>query len=337
MRILIIGGTGTISTAVMRELIARGHEVILFNRGSTPVPGARVICGDRYNHAGFAELLRGEGSFDCVLEMIGYAPDDAQSLIDVFSGRTKQLVFCSTVDVYRKPAPSYPVREGAPRWADPRFTYAANKVEMEHMLEHAASDGAFALTIVRPAATYCDASLPIAFLESGLGLLRRIREGKPVLVLGEGSSLWAYAHRDDVGRAIANAAGNPATYGRDYIIASEESMTWAQLYAAVARAMDAPEPRLVPVPTELLMRVAPQDAAWCDYNFRFNNVFDNAAAKADLGYQYTIRWEEGVARMLAHHAGSIAAAPLDPRVDALADEYFDWTARIEGALRQPNE
>jgi nucleoside-diphosphate-sugar epimerase len=323
MRILIIGGTGNISTAITGELLRRGHDLTLFNRGHTQVPGARTIVGDRTDRPAFEARMRQEGAFDCVIDMVAYAAEEGESLVRAFGGRCGQFIFCSTVDVYAKPAPVYPVTEGHPRGQSAAFPYAYRKGRLEETLERAAAEGAFNLTILRPAATYNDTSAPLGILDSGLAVMRRIREGRPVIVMGDGLSLWTSSHRDDVGLAFANAVGNPATYGRAYTVAGDEALTWLAYYDAARRALDAPPIEFVGIPTWVLVRAAPKSCDWCGVNFKYDNIFDNSAAKADLGYRYTITWAEGVRRMVAHHdaASAIDAAQDHPAYDALVSRF----------------
>jgi nucleoside-diphosphate-sugar epimerase len=136
------------------------------------------------------------------------------------------------------------------------------------------------------------------------------------VVHGDGSSLWVCCHRADVARAFANATGQPHTFGKSYHTTGEEWMTWNQYHTGVAAAIGAPPPTLVHIPTDLLGKVAPQRAAIDVENFQFNNIFDNSAARADLGFRYTIPWQEGVRRMVdwldAHH-----------RVENSAEDPFD--------------
>jgi nucleoside-diphosphate-sugar epimerase len=222
---LIIGGTGTISTAITRRLLADGADLTLYNRGNTLVPGAKVINGNRYDHSTFEAQMAEAGSFDCVIDMIAYHPGDVRSAIRAFAGRVAQYIFCSTVDVYVKAPQRYPIREDHPRGAVPEFQYAYQKVECELAHEEAAAGGAFALTILRPAATYQDTWTPIPLIGSGLAWLKRVRDGKPVIVLGDGSSFWTSSHRDDVGPVFAEAAGNPQTYGKAYNVTGDEWLT----------------------------------------------------------------------------------------------------------------
>jgi nucleoside-diphosphate-sugar epimerase len=276
--------------------------------------------------------MEAQGEWDCVIDMIGYTPEDAESAIRAFSGRTEQFVFCSTVDTFKKPAPSYPIRQDTPRGADKRFTYAWNKVKMEERFEEAAAEGAFALTIVRPAATYNDESMPIGILDSGVAIMRRMRQGLPVIVMGDGLSLWCSAHRDDVGRAIAMAAGNSRAFGKAYTLSGDEAITWIQYYGAVAEALGVPTVEFVGVPTALLAAAAPRECEWCYVNFKYDNVFDNGLAKRDLGFRYTIPWSEGARRMVNHHdsLGAIDGSKDHPNYDRIIESI----RRLETEFRK---
>lgn len=298
MKVLIIGGTGNISTPITRELVERGDEVILYNRGSSKVEGARCILGQRKNYEEFESQIKKEGYFDCVIDMIAYDISDTESALRAFKGRTEQYIFCSTVDVYTKPAKSYPVTENAERSPDPVFTYAYNKAKCETILEAAHARNDINLTILRPAATYSPEHPPIALLGDGYSLLKRIRNQKPIIVMGDGTSFWSSSINTDVAHAFVNAVKNPKTYGKAYHITGDEFITWRQYYQTIAAVMGVQAPAFVPIPTDILGRIAPTSAAWCVMNFMYHNIFDNSKAKEDLGYQYTVTWEEGVRQMI---------------------------------------
>jgi nucleoside-diphosphate-sugar epimerase len=334
MRVLIIGGTGNISTAITRLLIQRGDEVVLYNRGNSSIEGARVIVGDRTKYGAFEAEMKKEGYFDCVIDMIGYNEEDEESAMRAFKGNIGQFIFCSTVDVFRKPAARYPIREGDEKGADPAFYYAYNKVLCEEVLEKAQHRGDFPVTIIRPAATYNDTWSPISLLGPGTTLLKRIREGKPVIVLGDGTSFWVSSHRDDVAKAFAAAAGNVDTYGKAYNVTGDEFITWEEYYNTAARVMKAPPIKFVHISTDLLCTIAPKSAEWCGLNFKFNNIFDNSLAKKELGYKYNVTWEEGVRRMVEYHdrLGEIDSAPEYPFYDAIIEEYYDMSEHIASIL-----
>ena len=321
MRVLVIGGTGNISTAIVRELIKKKNDVSVLNRGTREVEGATQIIADRNNREAFLKAVENK-KFDCVIDMICYHENDARTLCEAFAGKTKQIIFCSTVDVYKKPAACYPVTEDAVLEADPAFEYAWHKVECEKVMQQEAKKGSFALTVVRPAATYGDHSTPISLVGDGRGLMHRIKTGKPLIVIGDGSSLWTSAHRDDVGRAIANAVGNPKAMNNSYTLASGEAITWEQYYRTVAEAMDAPTPDIMGIHWRELVQAGRGACDWSGFNFRFNNVFDCTRAKEDLDFRITVTWKEGAKRIVRYHEnqGDIDAKYEDPNYDRILAE-----------------
>ncbi len=346
MKILILGGTGLISTRITGQLLARGDTVWHFNRGKrgdgksgfggVSLGGdVTTLIGDRKETAGFEARMRELPVFDCVIDMIGFTPEDAASGARAFAGRCGQFIFCSTVDVYAHPHPAaaLPYREDAPQFG--RNQYAADKVRCEAILNGAQARGELPLTIIRPAATYAEGAGILDSLRGRPTYIDRLRKGKPIIVHGDGQSLWCSCHADDVAGAFARAAGNPAAIGRSYHATGEEYVTWNQYHQIVARAIGAPEPALVHIPTDVLAAWLPSaalsDAAhWTLTNFQFNNVFDNSAAKRDIDFRYTIPWAEGAARLTqwldAHDR--IAASDADPFDDRLIDA---WRAAISSA------
>lgn len=330
MRILIIGGTGLISAPLTAMLLAQGDDVTHYNRGKldlypTP-PQVKTVHGDRTDYPVFERQMAELGRFDCVIDMVGYLPADADSVVRTFRGQTGHFIFCSTVDVYRKPATRYPVTE------DDVYgglnTYSRNKVLIERTLLAAQAAGDFPLTIIRPAYTYGEGRGPIHSFGWSTSYVDRIRRGKPVVVHGDGSSLWTACHKDDVARAFVAATRNPATIGRAYHTPGEEWLTWNEYHRQVAEAIGAPPPDLVHIPTDVLAKAAPKHAAIVVENFQFSNIFDTTAAHRDLGFTYTIPWREGARRMVDWLDAHNAVEPWD------ADPYED---RLVAAWRRSGE
>jgi len=299
MNVLVIGGTGLISTAITRFLVERGDNVTIYNRGKTTanIPSSvKRMVGDRRNYPLFERQMEKLGRLDCVIDMVCFQPKEAESTIRAFKNRAGQYVFCSTVDVYTKPAKKYPIREEAERRPSPSFPYAYNKAECEKLFFEAHNRNDFFLTIIRPAYTYGEGAGIVHTLGWDTYLIDRIIKGKPLIVHGDGTSFWVACHRDDVAKAFVNAVGNEKAFGRAYNVTGDEWMTWNRYYQIIAESLNAPEPELVHIPTEVLAVLMPKRAEWCAKNFRYNNVFDNTAAKVDLGFNYTITWSEGVKR-----------------------------------------
>ena len=338
MKVLIIGGSGNISTAIARNLVVRGEEVTIFSRSSRAVEQTlktNHLIGDRTDFPRFEAQMKETGEFDCVIDMICYHPAEVESDLRAFRGRVGQFIFCSTVDVYAKPAPLYPVRETAERKANPAFEYAYHKLLCEKILENARDQG-FPVTIIRPAATYNDTWCPLSLIGSGQAFLKRIRQGRPVIVLGNGQSIWVSSHRDDVARAFVNAVGNPKVVGQTYHVTGEEWMTWEGYYQTVVRVMQAPPLNPVFIPARLLARMAPKAASWSDWNFQYNNIFDNAAAHADLDFRYTIGWEEGVRRMVNYQdsAGAIDAAEDNSLYEKIVNTWLKLEEQVVNEMIQ---
>lgn len=305
MKILIIGGTGNISTPLTQTLLGQGHDLTLFNYDPQPpawfTPG-QVVTGDRTNRADFEQKLAGLGTFDCVIDMICYEPADAECDVRVFRGRTKQFLFCSTVDVYSKTPASYPVSEAtAQLGARPSFPYGHKKMVCEQLLWEAHARGDFGLTVIRPTFTYNETWSPGIHSFGGQTYhLDRLRQGKPIILHGDGTSLWVATYRDDTARAFVGAVGNERALGQAYHLAPDEWMTHNHIWRTIARVLEAPPPDFVYIPTELLGKMAPRQAEWCVENFQHHNVFDSTKAARDLGYRYTIRFEAGVRKCLGY-------------------------------------
>lgn len=301
MRILITGGTGLISGPTTRQLLERGDSVTHYDLPTAETPkGVIRIAGDRYNHPVFVSDMHNAGEFDCVLDMICYKPEDAESLIHAFRGRAGQIIFCSTVDVYAKPASRYPVLEDEPQ--EGIGAYAQKKVLCEKILTDAWRDDGLPLTIIRPAATYGPGTFHKGNVVHTFGnsttFLDRLQKGKPVVVHGDGSSIWVSGFHEDVAKAFVAAVGNGKTIGKSYHVPGPNHVTWNQYYMTVAEILGAPKPTIVHIPTDLLAKAAPKRGSIALQNFQFNNIFDPSAARRDLNFTPTTSLEQGIRRTI---------------------------------------
>jgi nucleoside-diphosphate-sugar epimerase len=337
VNVLIIGGTGLISTPLAQRLLERGFEVTLFNRGqrATAPPGSSVIVGDRNDHAAFERQMAEATRFDCVIDMICYSPADAHSLVRAFEGRVGQLIVCSTVDVYEKPPTAYPITEDTPQRPAP-FGYAQDKARCETILWEADARGGLPITVVRPAHTYSDRGSLFSSLSHQGVYLDRLRRGLPIVVHGDGSSLWSACRAEDVAEAFVRAVGNTVTFGRSYNVTAEEWLTWDQMHTIVAEALGAPTPSLVHIPTESLARLAPERALLCNVNYRYNNVFDTSRARADLGFTQTIPFARGARRTVAwlEANGLLESHSEDSFEDSFEDRLVEIWGRAEASPAQ---
>ena len=338
MNVLLIGGTGLISTGITRGLVAAGHDVTCFTRGETDpsVPeSVKFVHGDRDDHDRFVAQVD-DLDVDCVVDMVCFTPDQAERAIEAFAGDIDQYLFCSTIDIYARPPERNPITEEAAREPDVS-QYGADKADAEDRFM--AVDGkAFAATVIRPWSTYGEGGTILHSLGTDTRYIERIRAGEPIIVHGDGTSIWGPCHRDDVARAFVAAIGNPDAYGEAYHVTSEETITWNQYHHRVARALDAPEPDLVHVPTDQLVAAVPDRTGMLEDHFQFSTVFDNTKARRDLGFRYSVPFETGVKRTVGWlDAHDEIDDEDDPVYDRLVEAWrestdsFVETARSESA------
>ena len=329
MKILIIGGTGTISSAITRQLAEGGHELWLLNRGSrkdeVPAGVRQVICDVNDE----AEVLRqlGDQVFDAVCEFIGFLPSQVARDIRLFDGRTRQYVYISSASAYKKPASSHVITEGT-ALANPYWEYSRNKIACEELLMKTYREEGFPVTIVRPSHTYCERAVPVSVhgLQGSWQVLRRMQEGKPVLVQGDGSSLWTLTWNEDFARGFIGLLGNPKAIGEAFQIMSDEQLTWNQIYQCVANALGVTfKPYYVS--SEFLAAVAPK--AW---DFTGNLLGDKSVTvvfdctklkRAVPGFCATTRFDEGVRRCVAYIQNHPELQVEDPEFDAWCDRVID--------------
>lgn len=338
MDVLIIGGTGLISTEITRFLHEAGHTVSVYNRGRSEarIPSdVTVIEGDRTEYERFERRMKAEGSFDCVVDMVCFTPEDARSAVRAFDGNTDQYVFCSTVDVYQSPPEKYPITEEEPRMQSGEG-YAPDKARCERIFEDAHDPRTFPVTIVRPWYTYGEGRGILSTLGFGTEYVDRLRTGKPIVVHGDGTSMWGACHRDDVAGAFANAVGNEAAVGEDYHVTCEEWMTWNQYHRRAADALDAPDPELVHIPTDSLLAAVPEETETLRRVLQYSLFYDNAKARRDLDFEYTVRWRDGVERVvewLDDRDGVDVSGPdslSDRLVDAWRDAESEFVEAVSG-------
>lgn len=338
MRILIIGGTGTISSAITRQLAASGQDLWLLNRGTRKqeVPaGVKQIVADISNEEEVKRLL-GDMQFDAVCEFIGFVPEQVERDIRLFKGRTRQYVYISSASAYNKPASNHVINEGT-TLANPYWEYSRNKIACEELLMKEYRENAFPVTIVRPSHTYCERSVPVSVhgLKGSWQVLKRMIDGKPVVVQGDGSSLWTLTWNEDFARGFIGLLGNPKAIGEAFQIMSDESLTWNQVYKCVADALGvAFHPYYVS--SEFLAAVAPKE-----YDFTGNLlgdksvtvVFDCSKLKRVVpGFQATTRFHEGVRRCVAYLLSHPELQVEDEEFDAWCDQVIAAQEQAKAAL-----
>lgn len=309
MKILFIGGTGTISMAITRLLAQQGHELWLLNRGNrnSDLPeNVRTIIADISDEEETAKKLEGM-SFDCVGEFIGFVPSQLERDFRLFSGKTKQFIYISSASAYQKPPTGYVITEDTPL-DNPYWEYSRNKKACEeYLMERYKKDG-FPVTIVRPSHTYDERSVPLGVHGKGGSwqVVKRIKEGKPVIIHGDGSSLWTITHNSDFAKAYVGLIGNPKAIGEAFHITSDESVSWNEIYKAIADALGT-ELKPCYVSSRTLADMSDYDFVGSLIGDKANSVvFDNSKVKALVpDFKADVSVKEGIRRtveyILAHH------------------------------------
>jgi nucleoside-diphosphate-sugar epimerase len=337
MHVLIVGGTGLISTGITRQLVDAGHEVTCYTRGESDarVPDTvEFVHGDRTDYDRFESQVSAL-DVDVVVDMVCFTPEDAESAIRAFSGDVDRYVFCSTIDVYSRPVSRMPLTEDTPR-SPATSEYGKNKAEAEDRFFAAHDEDGFPVTVLRPWHTYGEGGRLIHALGDSTSYISRIREGKPIVVHGDGTSVWAPCHRDDVARAFVSAVETEGVEGEAYHVTAEEHLTWNEYHRGVARALDAPEPELVHIPTDVLSELVPEETGGLRDHFQYSTVFDNSKARDALGHEQTVSWEEGVERTVAwlDERGEVEPVEADETTDRLVEA---WVAAREGLAKSFEE
>jgi nucleoside-diphosphate-sugar epimerase len=279
MKVLVIGGTGLISTGIALHLEERGLDVTLFNRAKRVAEGGSlpVIVGDRNSPSDFEARLAQE-RFDVVIDMICFTPAQAEATIRAVGGRTEQLVFCSTVCTYGVGFPAHVlVDEAFPQ--TPTSEYAQSKLACERIFERAEADGRFRTTIIRPSNTYGPGASLIDQMEFDSVVWDRVKNGLPVLCAGDGIGLWQATHRSDVGRLFAYAAGNPQTYGQAFNATRDRVFSWRDYYREAARALGT-RAKLVLAPAGWVVAQNPRRFSFLNEITRYHGAYSSEKAKA---------------------------------------------------------
>lgn len=334
MDVFVIGGTGLISTAIVDQLVGAGETVTILTRGNHEgaLPeDVRHVQSDRHDTAALERAIA-DADPDALIDMVCFSPETARETVDAVAC-VDQYVFCSTVDVYHRPPERNPITEDAPR--HPNVSdYGRNKAAAEDVFMHAHERDRFETTVIRPWSTYGEGGSVLHTFGDRTYYLDRLRAGKPIVVHGDGTSIWGPCHRDDVARAFVNALGNKNAFGEAYHVTSEEFVTWNQYHRRVARAIGAPDPELVHVPTDVLTAVAPNRTEMLRDHFQFATIFDNSKARRDLDFEYTIDFEAGIARTIEwlEEHDRIDEWESEPFDDALVDAWRAATSDVIGDL-----
>jgi nucleoside-diphosphate-sugar epimerase len=334
MKILFIGGTGVISAACTRLAVERGFDVTLLNRGrrNQVVPaGVRTVRADIRDQSACAKALA-EATFDAAVDFIAYTPADIERDLQLFRGRTRQYVFISSASAYRKPVPTFPIKESTPL-GNPYWQYARDKIACEERLMKAYREEGFPATVIRPSLTFDETWIPLVINSSQkpYTIVDRMLRGQKVIVPGDGSSLWVITHSSDFAAGLVGLLGNPAAIGEAFHITTDEVMTWDQLYQTVATAAGA-EANLVHIPSDFIIACLPEQRGRLLGDKAVSVMFDNSKIKQFVpSYRATVTFAEGIRRSLAWFGADPARREVDRQSNTTWDKLV---SAYQGGLNQ---
>lgn len=321
MKVLFIGGTGIISSACSKLAIERGFDLYLLNRGQTtkrPIPvGARVLHGDIRDPESIKAAM-GQQDFDVVVDWIAFTPEQVETDLSLFGGRTGQYIFISSASVYQTPPSHQPVTEST-MLDNPYWLYSRNKIACEERLVQAYRSEKFPMTIVRPSHTYDKTALPV---DGGYTVVNRMRKGKKVIVHGDGTSLWVLTHHSDFAKGFVGLMGNSQTIGEAFHITSDELLNWNQIFELVARAAGG-QADMVHVPSDLIAAFDPNWGAGLLGDKTNSMIFDNSKIKRFVpDFAATIPFSGGVEQIMAWYDADPARQVVDDARDQLMDRII---------------
>lgn len=332
MKILLVGGTGTISSAVTKLLIEKGVDLYLLNRGKRPVPeGANSIVCDIKDKALVKEKLKGM-HFDAVADFIAFTKEDIERDIEIFRNICDQYIFISSASAYQKPSHNTVITEETPL-GNPYWQYSENKRICEEVLMSAYKNDDFPVTIVRPSHTYSGKNIPVGIhgKNGSYAVLKRMMQGKRIIVHGDGESLWVLTHNSDFAKAFVGILANKKAIGEIFHITSDEYLTWNQIYGIIAEKLGV-EYKPFYVSSQTLAQLGEQ------YDLRgsllgdksTSVIFDNSKIKSFVpDYNATVSFKKGADISLDYILSHQEAQREDLEFDKWCDSIIEKIESIK--------
>ncbi len=326
-KVLFIGGTGIISSACTQLALEKGLDLYLLNRGKSarPVPdGAKTLHADIRDPQSVRDAL-GDHHFDAVVDWIAFTPEQIETDLDLFRGRTGQFIFISSASVYQTPPASLPITEST-LMANPFWGYSRAKIACEERLIRAYREEDFPMTIVRPSHTYDRTLLPTT---GGYTAIDRMRKGRPVIVHGDGSSIWVMTHHRDFAKGFVGLLRNARALGETFHITSDETLTWNQIHHIFAAAAGA-EAKLVHVPSVNLTAFDGMGGEGLLGDKTHSVIFDNTKIKRFVpDFAATIPLSWGAQEVMAWYDADPSRQTVNEEFNRLTDQIIAAQERVK--------
>ncbi|MEU4196034.1 NAD-dependent epimerase/dehydratase family protein [Kribbella sp. NPDC026611] len=313
LRVLFLGGTGVISSACSWRAVEVGLELTVANRGKTSIrplpPEVRQLTADVSDPAALADLAGQD--FDVVVDWVAFTPDQVRARTDALRGHVGQYVFIGSASAYQTPPARLPITESTPL-RNPFWQYSRDKIACEDLLTGLYRDEEFPITIVRPSHTYDRTLVPF---DGGWTIVDRMRRGLPVVVHGDGSSLWTLTHHRDFARGLVPLLGHARALGDVFQITSDDVLTWDQIAHTLAAAAGTTA-QIVHVPSDAIAAEHPAWGAGLLGDKTHSAVFDNTKLRRVVpDYEATIPFETGAREIVAWHDEDPTRQRLDHSID----------------------
>lgn len=321
MHILFIGGTGNISEACVELLLARGHQVTLLTRGQQSArPGCDCLVTDRNVPGALKQALAGR-YFDVIADFICFDAEQAESSWEACQGRCAQFILISTTVVYAKPPAALPITENTPK-GNAFSAYGRDKEAAETFFLKKAAAG-FPLTIIRPSHTYSHKWIPNPVSSIGYTVAARLERGLPLFVHDDGQGLWTLTHTRDFAVGFAGLCGQPEAIGEDYQITSDFVLTWNQIIAELANALQISNYTVEKIPTDFICRQIPLMSDKLRGDKACTAVFDCAKVKRVVpDFDCRISFHAGIRESIAWFKADPARQQSVAEVDRVFDQII---------------
>jgi nucleoside-diphosphate-sugar epimerase len=328
MKLLFIGGTGLISSACSELAVQRGHELFLLNRSESkkyPAPkGAKVIQADIHSDSGSVAKLIETHHFDAVVDFIAFTSQDIERDINLFKNKTNQFVFISSASAYQKPVKNYLITEETPL-ENPYWEYSRNKIACENLLMSEYKNNKFPITIIRPSHTYGPSQLPFIYgsWQHPWTLVNRMKQGKPIIIPGDGTSLWVLTWNEDFAVGLIGLLGNKKAIGEAFQITSDEVLSWNQIYNEAYQALGV-ERNVVHIPSDFIAKFDEHAIGSLIGDKSNSVVFDNSKIKKFVPeYNCKVKWSEGLRRSLAWFESHPEFQTIDHDAEKMWDKILE--------------
>lgn len=324
MKILFIGGTGIISTACAELAVQRGLDLTLLNRGNGKnIDGTRQLVAD-INDVASAKKVLGDTNWDVVVDFISFHPDDLKKRLEILRGKVGQFIFISTASAYQKPIIDYLVTESTPL-VNPFWPYSRDKIDCELYLNRELRENGFPVTIIRPSYTYGETVIPVSFnsWERPYTVIDRMRKGLPVIIPGDGTSLWQLTHNADFAKGLLGLFGHQGSIGHAFHITTDEVLSWNQIFEATAEAAGVDKLNAVHIASDFIVACMPEAEGGLHGDKAGSVVLDNTKIKRFVpDFVATRRYRDGIKRSIAYYDADPARQKIDEAANANWDKLI---------------